>query len=465
MRLKTAIPVLAMLTTFVHLGADAQVSLPERLSLKDAVSVAIDKNYNLKASQASKLDALSTLRQQQIQTTYGMGVSTAIDRNTGIETMSSQFSGNLQFTGIAGTTSTLAFYPFGIGAQRSGVAFSLIHPLMKGKGRMSTKYDAVQSALTNTGIQGRQLYQTEQQTVLNVISTYYQAVLAAEQVTIQEQAVKLAEASAEYVRRRVDEGLERGILVTQQEVYVAQTKDSLNLARQSARGAMDNLMIAMGIGVGQSPTLTDPVPDSSTEMPDLSQAIQTALKNRSELSIYDEQMTDTQRKLAIKNDQLRPDLNVVASLNSSNSNPGLINTNLINSGAMTVGLMYNFPLDKRIALEERDTTARSLDTLTRQRAYSTEQISNEVRTAYRSLDSARISLGIYTQSLDTAKENLRIAQRMVEEGEGDSLSVVEAQKNLADNQSSIASAKTNLFLARKQLEYAVGQDLTSMVVK
>jgi outer membrane protein TolC len=446
-------------------AANAQRAVPDQLSLKDAVSVAVGVNYNLKASQASSLDALSTLRQQRILTTYGLGVSTAFDRYSGVQVVSDQVSGNMAYSGLEGTTSTISLSPFGMGTERGGVAFSLTHPLLKGSGQMSAKFDAVQTALSGTRVQDKQLYSTEQSTVLNVIDTYYYAVLDAQQVQIQEKAVKLAEESADYVRRRVDAGLERGILVTQQEVYVAQARDSLNLARQTARGAVDSLMVAMGVGVGQTPTLTDPIPDADTEMPDLQKAIETALKNRSELAIYDVQLSEAQRQLAIKNDQLRPDLNLVADFNSSSTDAGFMNGNEFDTGSLTVGVVYDFPIDKRIAREQRDITARALDTLHRQRAYSAEQITNDVRTAYRSLDAARVSLGIYTQSLDTAKENLRIAQRMVEEGEGDSLSVVDAQKSLTDNESSIANAKINLFLARKQLEYAMGEDLTSMVVK
>ncbi|HEY3297965.1 MAG TPA: TolC family protein [Armatimonadota bacterium] len=459
------IPLFCLSILFCRTSAAGQGAFPDRLSLKDAVNLALESNFSLKASEASKLDSLSNLQQQSILTTYGLGVSSSVDRNSNDENVSGQVFGSLEYSGLGGTTSAVSLYPFGTGSQRSGVVFSLSRPLLKGSGRNSTKYDALQSARSSTYIQNKQLYGTEQSTVLNVIATYYQAVLAAEQVKIKERAVTLAEQSAEYVRRRVDEGLERGILVTQQEVYVAQARDALNLARQSARGAVDNLMIAMGLGVGQLPTLTDPIPDSSTEMPDLAKAIDTAIENRVELAVYDENLSETERKLAIRNDQLRPDLNVVASLSSSNSGSGFINSDFISSGASAVGLVYKFPIDKRIAAEDRNITARALDTLRRQRAFSSEQIVNDVRTAYRSLDTARVSLGIYTQSLDTAKENLRIAQRMVEEGEGDSLSVVEAQKNLADNESNIAGAKMTLFLARKQLEYAMGENLTSMVVK
>jgi outer membrane protein TolC len=299
--------------------------------------------------------------------------------------------------------------------------------------------------------------------VLSVLQAYYHAVLAQEQVKVQESAEKLAEQNAEYMRKREKAGMERGIDVTRSDVYVAQAKDDLNRSRQAARGAVDALMLSIGFGMGQVPELTDGVPEASQDaLPDIDKSIKTALANRSELAVYDRRLSDAQRRLALKTDQLRPGLDLVVGFDSANSDAGLLSDSIFDTGSMNVGLMMSFPLDKRIAVEERDSAVRSVDILQKQRSFEEQSITDEVRAAYRSLDSARISLGIFTQNLDIAKENLRIAQRMVEEGEGDSRDVVSAQQSLTSVQSNILSAKTDFYLASMRLKYATGEDITIM---
>ena len=126
---------------------------------------------------------------------------------------------------------------------------------------------------------------------------------------------------------------------------------------------------------------------------------------------------------------------------------------------------FTFPLDKRIGLESRDTASRELDLLKELRDYRADQVVEEVRRAYRSLQSAEASLNIYSQNLEAAQTQLHLAQRMVEEGEGSNREVLDAQNALTRVESGVLSARADLYLAGLDLLYAMGEDLTTVVMK
>jgi outer membrane protein TolC len=161
-------------------------------------------------------------------------------------------------------------------------------------------------------------------------------------------------------------------------------------------------------------------------------------------------------------DELRPGISAVARFQSSNDDEGMLTGSLFSLGSTTIGIEVDIPLDKRQRVEERDIAARELDILEEQRSFQMEEIAEEVRSSYLSYESNRISLGIETERLADAKENLRIAERMVEEGEADNRDVLSAQEALVNAESGIISAKTDLYLATMELRYAMGEDLTTM---
>jgi len=309
------------------------------------------------------------------------------------------------------------------------------------------------------------LYLTRQSTTLGVIEAYYQAVLERERVKVRERALSISEEVADGARRRAAEGLVAEIEVSRADLRVARTRDQLNLQHQASRAAMDRLMLAIGAGVGHSPELTDGAPEATVELPSLGDTVKTALSNRCELNISDEQLSEKARELARVNDTLRPGLDVVAGYNTIDSYGGLYSGSLFGGSNATIGMELILPLDKRISREERNIASLELDTLKAVRNYQMEQIAEQVRRAYRSVEAARASLDILSQNSKVAEENLALAQRMVEEGLVSNRETLEAQDSLTEVESGLLSAKTNVYLANLSLRYAMGEDLTTVVTK
>lgn len=438
---------------------------PEKLSLTDAVALALGQNPTLKQSRESYLSAQSALRIANVKATYGVGSETQMEDTPFNSGLAGRVYGNLSYLNFLGTEASIDISPYGMGSQRGSIGLSIRHPLVGGKGRLSDKANLVLGAESASAIENRQFYRSRQATILGVIEAYYQAVLATERITVQEKAVKIAEKAFSDAQKRLEARLVTGLEVSRAETNLAQTRDALNLQQEAARGALDRLMIAIGYGIGQTPQLTDGIPEAKAEWPDLGTAVNTALENRAELAVYDLQLSDRERDLALAEDQFRPRVDAVVGYRSQNEDAGTISTSLFDAGSLTAGIEVIFPLDRTIRMEERATTARGIDVLKEMRAYRADQIVEEVRRAHRSLQSAETSLTIYSQNLEAANTQLNLAQRMVEEGEGSNREVLDAQNALTRVESGMLSAKTDHYLAGIDLLYAMGEELSTVVLK
>jgi cobalt-zinc-cadmium efflux system outer membrane protein len=352
-----------------------------------------------------------------------------------------------------------------VGSSFGSVGVLVRQPLMQGRGRLSPRGYEVLNARSDVTVRQYDLFQARQATIVGVIEAYYGAVLAQERVKVRERAVAIAQEVADGSRKREEAGLMTGLQVTRADINVARTKDDLNLARQSSRGQLDRLMLAVGTGIGETPELTDPLPDTVPELPTIEEAIKTAVVKRTELKALDVRIANQERDLAMRKDAFRPALNAVARFDSTNPDTGLISGSIFDMGSTVLGVELSLPLDKRALQANRDITEKELQILRERQDYQTDQITEEVRRAYRGVESAKISLEIYGQNLVTAEEGLRLAQRMVEEGEGSNRDVLDAQQALSEVEVGVLSAKTDLFLAGVRMRQAMGEDLTVMVSK
>ena len=456
------------LTAYIFVGllvsstASQSLDVPVKLSLQDAVGLALKTHIDVKSSETSQLASLSRLRVQQINTSLDFGTDTVASYESGTSEISGRTFAGLTLDTPAGTEASLDITPFGTGGERGYMGMFIRQPILRGRGWLSNKADALQNAQSSVAIMRQELYQSRQSAVMSVTEAYFRAILERERVKVQERALEIAKQSAEGYRKREAEQLVTGLDVRRAEINVAETEDDLNLQQQAARAAMDRLMLAIGAGVGQSPNLTDPIPEVKGDPPALEEAIKVALQNRPELTVYEQRLADERRSLAMAQDELRPDLDVVAGFQSTSSGAGFLSGSMFNEGYSSVGVEFRVPLDRRIVKENRDIAARALDILAEQQTYQKERIVEDVRQAYRTLEQAKISLEIYSTNLDRAKEQLYFAQRLMEEGEGSSRDTLEAQGSLTRVESGVLSAKTDIYLARMNLRHAMGEDLTNV---
>lgn len=447
-------------------GAASADETPDKLSLANAVSMALDGNPSLQNARGSRTNSLSSLKIAGIKTSIDLGTTSFFERKPKVKSRSSDFFGNINYENFYGTQASLNLTPLATD-NTSPVSLRLLHPLGKGRGLFSSKSNEVIGARNSVTIEEKQLYLTTQSTVQSVVQAYYNAVLAREQVKVQEQAVEIARLAADGAKKRAAEGLVAEIEASRAEIRVAQTQNNLNVQKQKASSALDSLMIAIGSGIGNKPELIEPIPEPSAlgEIPDLAAAIEKALKNRAELDVYDTKLSDLSRALANAKDNLKPGIDLVARFSSASDESGLLSSSMWDTGDFTAGLEYTVPMDKRSLVEKQRMAQTNLEITRRMRLYEMEQIAQQVREAYRDLEQAKTTVDIYGQNLAVAEDNLRMAQIRVDEGLTDNQEVLNAQEDLTGVQNSLVSAKVSLYLAAVNLKIAMGEDLTTMGVK
>ncbi|MCX6345116.1 MAG: TolC family protein, partial [Armatimonadetes bacterium] len=437
-------------------GWGAEDAAVMKLSLKDAISQALDVNPNLKQAEESQFASKSRLRVANIGTSFDVGTTATLASGAGQSDRSGRMFGEMTYANKAGTKMSLSLTPFTTGADRGAVGLTLRHPLMKGKGLFSDKSNSLIGAKLDVSIQEKQFYLARQSLVQSVISAYLRAVKAREEVKVQERALLTSQTAADGARKKAIERQITEIEVARAEILVAQTKDQLNIQKQDAQGALDALMVAIGEGVGKTPELTDTVPEIEPNTPTLADAVNKALQNRVELSVYDMQLSEQERLLSVKKNNLKPSMDVVAGFNSLDNDTGLISRSLLDLGAFTAGIEYRLPMDKRALQEDRDTTARDLDVLKRLRVYQMEQVAESVRNAYRGVEASKTSVEILGQNLKIAQDNVVLAQKMLDEGLDDNRNLLDGQQALTRAESGLLSAKVELYMSTINLKYAMG---------
>ena len=433
--------------------------VPQKLSVLDAVEIARVNSITLKQNQYAKLDAVSNYRKVSMLTSYNVTAESSLSRQPSSGSAAGIFGTTATYLNPFGSSVQLTMNPLAVGTSRGAFGVTVNHPLMRGGGIYADRYNQLQNAKSSLVVQEKSLQNAEKSTIVNVVSAYYQAVLARAQVEIQRNAVKSAQDSAEFLRRKVDAGFEAGIGLTQADVAVMQAKESLNDAISVANSATDALMLAMGVGVGQSPELIDDVPNYDPPLPSLDEAISKALTNRIEVLQLKENIGQQKRALAIAEDQMRMGISFTASWNSSILNPGFIGSSILDLGSSFVGMKVAVPVDKRSLAEDRAISARSLNLMEKQRSFQDQQLANNVRNAYHAVEKARASVANLSENEKIVNLQQYQARRRLEEGLGTSFDLVKAQNDQASFNVQLKSAKVNLYLAHLQLQLSTGDDV------
>ena len=203
----------------------AENIIPAKLSVADAVGIALGMNADLKQAEEGKLASMSQLRIAGYNTSLNFGTTTGLARAPGNSDLSTLVSSQLSYENPFGTQASLDISPLGLGSKYGGLGVSVRQALSKGSGILSNKGFALKSAQSGVTVQTKQLFLSRQATVQGVIEAYHQAVLAREEVKVREQAVKFAEEAADGWRKREKEGMAAGIEVSRFEIQVLQTKN------------------------------------------------------------------------------------------------------------------------------------------------------------------------------------------------------------------------------------------------
>jgi len=331
------------------------------------------------------------------------------------------------------------------------------------------KMVAALQAASATKKQALAQYQTAvADTLLAVRLAYYDVLLAAQEITVNEASVNLLQKELEDQQRRYDAGTVPHFNVLRAEVAVANERPALIQARNNCRIAKNNLSNLLGYNLPRDIwediplNLTDTL-DATPYQVDLPTAIQQALGRRTEL-IAVRQTADLQR-LNVVNAKAgyKPTVQVFAGYNWINSQ---FSTDVgedirgWNAGGQLTWDIFDGMLTHGKVVQARalyDKSKTDLDDRAR-------QIELEVRTAYSGFIMAREVLDSQLKVQEEAEEALREASARADAGTGTQLDMLDAQTSLTQARTTEVQALHDYDAARARLERAIGEEMVQKPV-
>jgi outer membrane protein len=424
-------------------GADTNSAawLTRPLSIADALNTALEQNATLREAQ------------NDLEASHGVVIQT---RAVALPQLKA--SGQYQDEEIT-LLQQFPGFGFPIPHQSWNSGIQIVQSVYMG-GRMV----AAIKAASATQKQAIANYQTTlADTLLNVRLAYYDVLLAAQQITVQEASVKLLQKEQEDQEHRFQAGTVPRFNVLRAEVAVANERPALISAHNSYRIAKNNLANLLGYNLPRDVwediplKLTDTFDTSpySVKLPD---AIQQALTRRTELVALRKDVELQDLNIVNAKAGYKPNVSVFAGYNWVNSqfstDPG-DEFNGWNAGAQLSWNIFDGMLTYGKVKQAQAQFAKSKTVLEDQQ----RQIELQVRTAYSDFLQARETLESQEKVQEEADEALREAKARSEAGTGTQLDVLDAETSLTQARTTQLQAQHDYVTARARLERAIGTDL------
>ena len=304
-------------------------------------------------------------------------------------------------------------------------------------------------------------------TLLAVRLAYYDVLLAAQQITVNEASVKLLQKELDDQQRRFDAGTVPHFNVLRAEVALANAKPNLFHATSQYRVSKNVLANLLGYNLPREVleniplNLTDTFDITSWNMI-LPDAIQQALERRTELADLREQVVLQNLNIVNAKSGYKPTVQAFAGYTWNNSqftdpndlsytihgwNVGGQLTWAFFDGGLTIGKVQQAKaLYKKSQTELEDRS---------------RQIELDVRTAYSDFLEAKEVLDSQTKVQEQAEEALREANARFDAGTGTQLDVLDAETSLTQARTTQVQALHDYATARARLERAIGAELAS----
>jgi outer membrane protein TolC len=302
-------------------------------------------------------------------------------------------------------------------------------------------------------------------TLLAVRLAYYDILLAAEQITVNEASVNLLQKELVDQQRRYDAGTVPHFNVLRAKVSVANARPSLIQAQNNYRIAKNNMANLLGYNLPRD--IWDNIPLKLTDTLDatpyqinLPDALQQALAKRPELIALRKTEELQQLNITDASSGYKPNLSVFAGYNWFNAQftpPVTLDHDINgwNAGAQISWDIFDGMLTHGKVVQARALYTKSITAVDEEM----RDIELEVRTAYSDFLEAQEVLESQKTVQDEAEESLREANARADAGTGTQLDVLDAENSLTQARSTQVQALHDYDAARARFERAIGADM------
>ncbi len=377
----------------------------------------------------------------------------------------------------------------------TSVNLNLTQPLWRGLRFDENRY-RIQVARRNITLTTEQLKQRVIETVTQAIQAYWELDFAYRNLTVQIQAVRLAEQQDLSNRRQVKQGILAPIDVIQTQTQISTFQQNVFTAQESltrAENALKALMLPSREDTLWSVALV-PITEIKLDslLPDLQDALKQALLNRPELAQSKLNIDVNRLDTRLNQEQARPQINAVATLSAAGlaghpvpvvPNPilqqfGLASNvlpaifpggysqslnNLYNGTFPTaqVGVQVSLPIRNRTALAQVAVGAAEGKRLALQQQTIEMSVEADVRNSLEAIAAARARLDSADSALQSAEAQYASEQRQFQAGTSSVFLVLQRQTDLIAARSREIRARADVGRAAADFDRATARTLSA----
>lgn len=297
-------------------------------------------------------------------------------------------------------------------------------------------------------------------TLLAVRISYYDILLAAQQIVVREASVNLLQRELDDQQRRFDAGTVPRFNVLRAEVAVANARPQLIRARNAQRIAKNKLVDLLGYNLPRAVGEDVPVQltDSLEALPyeiDLSAAIGLALEKRPEIGVLRKAEALRAEGIVNADATYKPSVQIFGGYGDRNSS--FSNDLTTERHGWLAGIQLNWDIFDGLLTRGKVMEAKAVHQKAQtELADTSRRIELEVRTAYSDFIEAREVLESQKKVQEQAEESLRLAKARTDAGTGTQLEVLDAQTALTEARTTQSLALHDYVVAVARLERAMG---------
>ena len=417
--------------------AQTPSNAPTALSLAQVIQLALENNLNTKVT-AERRNETAGLRQQALAPllpNVGGAVSqTSRTANLAALGFSSQLLPQVQpFIG-----------PFSVFDARFQFAQSLLN---------LSALREYQAACVGTQIAATEEKLAREQVASAAALNYLETVRTQRAVETARANLELAQSLLSLAQNQKTAGIATGVDVTRAQTRVADQEVRLAQAQTTAQTARLNLLRVAGLPLNTEPVLTDTLQFDATPAPLAEVALQSAVQERAELALVEQQTKQLSYERKAAQAELYPSFDFVADYGTSGIYP-----NQTALPTRSVGVRMNVPIFNGGATLGRIKAAKSRVAQAELRLSDTrQQIEQDVRVALQTLATAAQQVKAAEQQLQLAERELTQSRDRFSAGVGDNIEVLNAQTSVENARNAQIAALAAHNAARINLAAALGR--------
>jgi len=405
--------------------------VPRRLTLKDAIDLALKQNVNVQVS-ATQIGEAEGAR------TRGLA---ALLPHASADTLANLLKNNLSIEGISlpgipTAVGPFAYYDFRVFASQAVIDRQALH---------NWKASAREEEATRLSYQD-----TREFVVRETAGFYLQSETAAAEVEAAQSRVETSRVLEKLATDQHDQGLAIAIDVVRSQVQLARDQQTLLVAQNSYQTSLLALARFVGLSPGTSIEPAEKLEFRHIESPDVKQALPAALGARDDYRSLMSQQQSLMEQEKASHARYLPTLSLNGNYGAAGRNFGAMPAT---GGIEAILSVTIFDRDRNGEKQELDSRADRLKAQTDDLARGIEQ---DLRKAILDIQSTEQQVSVTQAVLDLSQRELILAEDRFRNGVTDNIEVVTAQDALASAQDDRIAAIAQNADARAALARALG---------